>query len=184
MKIIATKLDGVYVIEPAVHEDGRGKFVKIFHHDTFLKNGLPIEFAESSYSVSAKNVIRGMHFQAPPRDHGKLIYVTSGAILDVALDVRKGSPTYGEYESVELSGENHRAIYIPSGFAHGFLSLRDNSCLTYMQTTMYSPESEAGIRFDSFGMDWSVSNPIVSDRDQDLPPLEEFETPFVYNNKA
>lgn len=180
MKITKTKLDGVYIIEPHFFQDERGSLVKTFHKDTFIKNKMDFNFEESYYSISKKNVLRGMHFQAPPKDYAKLVYITNGTILDVVLDIRKGSPTYGEYISIELSGENHKMIYIPTGFAHGFLSLKDNSCTTYLQTTIYSPENDSGIRIDSFGMKWNVKNPIISKRDQSFPILEKCEPPFIY----
>jgi dTDP-4-dehydrorhamnose 3,5-epimerase len=180
MNIIKTELDGVLIIEPQVFKDERGEFVKIFHKDTFAENGMASDFAESFFSVSQKNVIRGMHFQIPPEDHAKLVYATAGKILDVVLDIRKGSPAYGKFISVELSGENHKMVYIPSGFAHGFLSLADDSCMTYLQSTMHAKECDAGIRLDSFGMDWGVSKPIISQRDRNFPELADFNSPFIY----
>ncbi len=121
-----------------------------------------------------------MHFQIPPAAHVKLVYVTSGIILDVVLDIRKGSPTYGKYISAELSEKNRKMMYIPIGCAHGFLSLKNNSCVIYLQTTMYSKDNDAGIHIDSFGMDWGVSSPIMSTRDQAFPALQEFKTPFKF----
>lgn len=180
MKIIKTKLDGVYVIEPNVFQDKRGKFVKTFSKNTFIKYGMDSNFEENFYSVSNKNVLRGMHFQAPPKEHSKLIYAASGAILDVVLDIKRESPTYGQYISIELSDKNHKMVYIPIGFAHGFLSFADNSCAIYLQTTMHSPEHDSGIRIDSFGMQWNIKNPIISKRDQNFPTLEKFKTPFTY----
>jgi len=179
MKITKTKLNGVYIIEPEVFRDERGLLTKPFHKDTFTQHGMDFNFEESFYSISKKGVARGMHFQIPPKDHSKLVYVPNGAILDVILDLRKGSPTYGKHVSVELSDLNHKMIYIPTGCAHGFLSLKDNSCTTYLQSTMRSAEHEGGIRIDSFGMDWPVTKPIISTRDQSFPTLKEFKTPFT-----
>ncbi len=170
------------IIEPNVFTDERGTFVKPYHKETFEKAGLSPHFEESVYSISHKDVIRGMHFQTPPQDHAKLVYVPHGAILDVILDIRKGSPTYGQFESVELSDENYRMVYIPKGFAHGFISLKDNSCTTYLQSTMRSAEHEAGIHINSFGMEWGVENPILSKRDKEFPALETFDTPFIYKS--
>lgn len=180
MKIFKTKLDSVYIVEPNVFPDERGELVKTFPKDTFIENKMDYAFVESYYSVSHKNVIRGMHFQVPPADHTKLVYVTNGAILDVILDIRAGSPTYGQHISVELSGKNHKMVYIPSGFAHGFLSLEDNSCVTYLQTSIHSPEHDQGIKADSFGMSWGVKNPTLSKRDQGFPSLAQFKTPFIF----
>ena len=183
MNIVETKLDGVCIIEPKVFEDERGQFIKVFNQALFEQEGLPFTPAESYYSISKKNVIRGMHFQIPPADHIKLVYVTEGAILDVVLDLRKGSPTYGEYITLELTDQNRAMAYIPSGFAHGFLSLQDNTRVTYLQSTGYSPEHDSGIRMDSFGMKWGVSEPIWSKRDREFPLFTGFQTPFMYRKK-
>lgn len=179
MKIIKTKLAGAYIIEPNVFEDERGQFIKIFHKNTFIEHGLDFNFEESFYSISAKNVMRGMHFQIPPKEHTKLVYVTNGAVLDAILDIRKKSPTYGEYLSIELSATNHKLLYIPIGFAHGFLSLENDSCMTYLQTTMYNKECDSGIKIDSFGMDWGKDKKNISERDKNFPALKEFKTPFI-----
>jgi dTDP-4-dehydrorhamnose 3,5-epimerase len=178
MKILETNLKGLFIIEPDAFSDARGAFTKTFHKATFAEAGMETSFDESFYSLSKKGVIRGMHFQIPPEDHAKLVYVPAGEILDVAVDLRRDSPTYGQRESAILSAENHKMIYIPKGFAHGFLALRDDSCTVYLQSTMRSAEHESGIRYDSFGMDWGVSDPITSDRDQKFPALPEFKTPF------
>lgn len=180
MNIIPTKFDGVYIIEPKNFQDERGSFVKIFHQDSWLEQRLRFELAESYYSVSRKNVIRGMHFQIPPTDHTKLVYVTNGTILDVVLDIRASSPSYGQSISLEVSAVNHKIMYIPPGFAHGFLALTDNACVTYLQTTMHSPDYDQGVRFDSFGFDWGVAHPIMSSRDQSFPKLSDFTSPFIY----
>ncbi|MBI3631987.1 MAG: dTDP-4-dehydrorhamnose 3,5-epimerase family protein [Candidatus Vogelbacteria bacterium] len=183
MKITQTKLDGVLILNPDVFSDERGIFVKPFHKDTFIESGMSGVFEESFYSISNKDVIRGMHFQTPPQDHSKLIYVLSGAITDLILDLRIGSPTYGDFVSVELSVKNHTMVYIPTGFAHGFLSLEDNSCTVYMQSTMRSASHEGGISTDSFGMNWGVTNPIRSARDKTFPSLKDFKSPFIYTTK-
>lgn len=180
MKTTPTQLPGVIIIEPQVFSDARGSFIKPFHKQTFKELGFEHDFQENFYSLSKKNVIRGMHFQTPPQDHAKLIYVPRGEILDVIVDLRNGSPTYGQHASVILSAENHKMVYIPKGCAHGFLSLQDDSCTTYLQSTMRSAEHEGGIRYDSFGFDWGVSNPITSERDTQFPTLAEFKSPFVY----
>ena len=180
MKFVKTDLKGIYIIEPKVFEDNRGQFVKIFHKQTFRGKGLSCDFKESFYSTSRKDVIRGMHFQVPPQDHAKLVYVTSGRILDVVLDIRKNSPTYGKYVPVELSDVNKKSIYIPVGFAHGFCVLSEEATVVYMQTTMHSPEHDAGIRWDSFGMEWGIKNPILSERDKNFSELEEFDSSFAY----
>lgn len=181
MNSIPTQLPGVYIIEPKASRDERGEFVKVFHQDTFLQQHFATHFVESYYSTSKKDVIRGMHFQIPPQDHAKLVYVTAGMILDVILDIRKGSSTYGQYITVELSEQNRQLVYIPQGCAHGFLSLKDDTCVTYMQTSMYSPEHDRGIKFDSFGMTWNVEKPIMSQRDVAFPSFTEFTSPFTFD---
>lgn len=180
MKITETLLAGVYIIEPDVFHDERGDFVKLFQKETFLDSKLECDFIESYYSISKKNVIRGMHFQTPPADHTKLVYVTSGKIMDVVVDIRAGSPSYGTYASTELSSENHKLLYIPSGFAHGFRSLQKNSCVVYSQTSKHALENDKGINIYSFGMDWGIKKPIVSARDQAFPNLNDFKSPFIY----
>lgn len=180
MKFLKTELRGVYVIEPRVFQDDRGLFIKIFHEQTFKESGLSCDFKEVFYSTSMKDVIRGMHFQIPPQDHAKLVYVVSGKIFDVVLDIRKNSPTFGKCLSVELSDDNKKSIYIPSGFAHGFCVLSDEATVIYMQTTMHSPEHDSGIRWDSFGMEWGIKNPILSQRDKNFPELKKFDSPFTH----
>ncbi len=178
MKLIPTNLDGVFLLEPKVFTDERGTFIKSFHKDTLENLGLDAGFKESFYSISHKDVIRGMHFQSPPHEHSKLIYVSKGRVLDVVLDIRENSPTFGKFSYAELSDKNNLMVYIKPGFAHGFLSLEDDTCVCYFHTSMHSPEHDLGVRFDSFGMDWKVTDPIVSTRDAAFPTLEEFITPF------
>lgn len=179
MKIIETNLGGVHVIELDIFEDDRGHLVKPFNKNYFTENGLTSDFEENYYSISNKNVIRGMHFQTNESNHAKLVYVTRGSILDVVLDLRKSSMTYGKYFSIELSGENGKAIYLPRGCAHGFLSLEDNTCTVYLQEKERSVERENGIHFNSFGVNWGVESPIVSKRDQELQDLNDFDSPFL-----
>lgn len=182
MNIINTPIDGLKILEPKVFQDLRGRFVKTFNNDFFKENGLNIEIKESYYSISHKDVIRGMHFQIPPYDHIKLVYVANGAIIDVVLDIRKGSPTYKKFFKIELSADNGKVLIISKGLAHGFKSLQDNTNVTYMQTTCYSQEYDRGIRFDSFGFDWQIENPKVSDRDLSFQTLDEFDSPFIFGD--
>ncbi len=181
MKLLETGLDGVFLVETDPLPDERGWFIKTFHFDTFANSGISPTFKESYYSISAKNVIRGMHFQVPPQEHSKLVYVTSGSIIDVIVDIRKKSPTFGKYVLINLSSENRNAVYIEQGFAHGFASLEHGTCVTYLQTTSYSPMHDRGIRFDSFGMNWEIEHPIISSRDSGFPRLDDFASPFIYN---
>ena len=179
MEFVKTEIEGLYLIKPRILGDSRGKFVKTFHADSFKEYGLKYDFKESYYSTSQKNVLRGMHFQTPPKDHEKMVYVTHGAILDVVVDIRKGSVTYGKHVSQTLTAKNGYIFYIPRGCAHGFLSLEDDSNVTYMQTSMYAPNNDGGINPQSIGFDWGIDNPITSDRDLTFDNLEDFNTPFV-----
>jgi dTDP-4-dehydrorhamnose 3,5-epimerase len=165
MDIISTNLDGVFEIQNRKFEDQRGLFVKTFHEDVFRDKGLETSFKESFYSVSKKGVLRGMHFQLPPDDHAKLVFVTDGEILDVAVDIRKDSSTFGQYFSTKLSSGNAKSLYMSKGFAHGFLTLSESATVVYMTTTVHTPKSDAGIRWDSFGFNWGVTNPVISERD-------------------
>jgi len=173
MEFIKTKFDGLFEIKNDEFKDCRGSFVKTFHENTFHNHGLEIDFKEGFYSVSNKNVLRGMHYQIPPSDHNKLVYVTDGAILDVALDIRKDSKTYGKYFSTELSNVNKKSLYMGKGFAHGFLTLSDMATVMYLTSTVHSPECDKGILWSSFGFEWPVDDPIMSERDKSFVPLIE-----------
>jgi dTDP-4-dehydrorhamnose 3,5-epimerase/CDP-3, 6-dideoxy-D-glycero-D-glycero-4-hexulose-5-epimerase len=179
MKIVDTPIKGLKILEPKIFEDIRGKFIKTFNAEFFKENNLNIDIKETYYSISHKDVIRGMHFQTPPYDHIKLVYVPYGSILDVVLDIRKDSSTYGKSFSINLSSENGKILIIPKGLAHGFKSLEDNTNVTYMQTTIYAPNNDGGIKYDTFGFDWDCSNPKLSDRDLSFESFDEYITPFV-----
>jgi len=168
MEIENTFIEDLKLIHLKEFKDIRGSFIKIHNRDYFMENGLETNFKESYYSISHKNVIRGMHFQIPPAEHTKLVFVNHGAIIDVVLDIRRNSNTYGKFFSCKMS-KNTTLLYIPIGCAHGFLSLEDNSIVSYFQTSVYNRECDKGIRYDSFGMDWGIVNPIVSERDLILP---------------
>lgn len=182
MKLLDTEIFGLKIIEPNIFEDNRGKFIKIYNDDFFKEFGLDVKIKESYYSISQKNVIRGMHFQLPPYDHKKIVYVPFGKILDVVLDIRKDSPTYGKVFSTELSSENGKILFIPSGMAHGFKSLEDNTNVSYMQTTMYSFSHDSGIKYDSFNFNWDCKNVIISQRDLTFCSFKEFDSPFRLSN--
>lgn len=173
-----TNLDQVFEIQLAFSEDNRGSFSKIFQKSIFLETGIDFKLEESYFSVSAKNVIRGMHFQLPPHQHQKIVFCPQGAILDVALDLRRQSPTYGKYYQTILSAENHRALVIPVGCAHGFKSLEDGSITAYFVSSEYCKEADTGILWNSFGLDWHCPNPMMSTRDQTFLPLTDFSSPF------
>jgi dTDP-4-dehydrorhamnose 3,5-epimerase len=173
-----TALPGVFEIELFHLRDDRGVFVKTFHRNTLMNAGFESDFAESFYSVNNKNVLRGMHFQYPPDDHAKIVYCTHGRLLDVVVDIRTDSPTYGKYITAELSGDNFKGMYLPRGTAHGFLTLEDNTCMVYLTSTIHSPKNDSGILWNSFGFDWPVKFPIHSERDLNFLPLSKLDSPF------
>jgi dTDP-4-dehydrorhamnose 3,5-epimerase len=178
MNLVSEPLPGLKVIEPFIHRDSRGDFVKPFHGEQLAEFGIHIDIKEEFFSTSAKNVLRGLHFQMPPYEHQKLVYCISGSVLDVALDLRKGS-TYGKAVGVELSSENHFVLSIPTGFAHGFLSLSDQACLVHKTDAVHACNHEAGILWNSFGFEWPVKVPYLSERDQKFPSLKDFKSPFA-----
>ncbi|MFA6618318.1 MAG: dTDP-4-dehydrorhamnose 3,5-epimerase [Candidatus Neomarinimicrobiota bacterium] len=178
MKIIKTLFDSVQCIELPRFDDERGSFIKCYDDASFKNAGISSCFKESYFSISKKNVIRGMHFQLPPKDHEKLVCVTLGAVKDVILDIRRESPTYGEVRDVVLSAENHLALYIPRGFAHGFMSLEDHTIMNYLVATVHSPQHDMAIRWDTIHYNWNNDSPIMSNRDIKALPLSDFKSPF------
>lgn len=180
MKINKTKIPGVFILEPHVFTDERGTLIEAFREDIFLELGLVYSFKQSLCSINKKDVVRGMHFQVPPKSQVKIVYATRGAVTDVVLDLRKGSPTYGQHIKVELSEKNHQMVYIPSGCAHGFCSLEEDSTIIYLQDIPRSVDHERGVNLESFGMDWEIEKPIISKKDQGLPSFEEYDSPFLY----
>lgn len=174
MKLIETELKGVFIIENFYSLDERGSFTKIYQKVFFEKSGLCNDFEESFYSISKNNVIRGMHFQLPPHDHDKLVHVAKGEVIDVVLDLRKNSETFGNSISLVLNDKNLRSLYIPKGLAHGFRSMSDDTIMIYNVSTIYNNEADFGVHFDSFNFNWELSEPIVSERDKLLISFEEF----------
>lgn len=172
-------LPGAMVLQPRVFKDLRGTFVKTFHSDLFAELGISFSPQEEFFSISRKGVLRGMHFQLPPHDHHKLVYCVKGEVLDVIVDLRRSSPRFGQSASVALSEENQHVFFIPKGFAHGFLSLTDDSVMVYKTDHVYAPSSDTGVRWDSIGFDWPEPAPALSDRDLAFPPLEEFDSPWT-----
>ena len=165
MQISPLSLQDACLVKLFRQEDNRGIFFKPFHFSSLQQAGIDFDAKESICSVSKKDVVRGMHFQKEPYAQAKLVYCPHGAILDVILDMRLQSPTYGKFEAVELSAKNGHALYIPEGFAHGFLALTDDAITSYIMTKEYHPESDQGILWNSFGFKWPVENPIISARD-------------------
>lgn len=179
MNVLSEPFAGTYLVTPKVFSDHRGHFVKTFHAEAFAKLGFQFQLAEEFYSVSYKHVLRGMHLQLPPHDHAKIIYCIHGKVLDVLLDLRRSSSTYGQFTSAELSAENRYQYLIPKGVAHGFISLTDKSIILYNTSAVHSTIHDAGVRWDSFGFDWRLSaEPTISLRDVSLPALEDFRSPF------
>ena len=182
MKKIETELKGVYIIEPQVFGDHRGYFMETYSTNKFSAIGIDAVFVQDNQSYTAmKGTLRGIHFQNSPYAQSKLVRVTKGAVLDVAVDLRKGSPTYKQWVAVELSEENKRMLFIPRGFGHGFLTLTDNVEFCYKVDNLYSKECDRGIRFDdpTIGVEWGIENPILSEKDSKAPMLEDSDCNFV-----
>lgn len=180
MEVIKTKIEGLLIINPKVFADARGYFFESYNETVFKQNGIEANFVQDNQSLSNTGVLRGLHFQAPPFDQGKLVRVINGAVLDVAVDIRKNSSTYGEYVAMELTEENKTMFYIPPGFAHGFLTLRDNTIFSYKCTNVYNKASEGCILWNDkdININWKISNPILSEKDLVGTPLKEFTSPF------
>ncbi|MBX2907012.1 MAG: dTDP-4-dehydrorhamnose 3,5-epimerase family protein [Taibaiella sp.] len=171
-------LNGAKLISLPASSDLRGNFIKTFHESSFAKAGIEFTLRESYYSFSHKDVIRGMHFQLPPHDHSKIVFCPVGRIMDVIVDLRRSSPTYGQHYASELSADNHKAYFIPEGFAHGFKALTENAMTYYLVSTEYNGAHDTGISYDSIGYDWQVSAPILSARDLSFGSLADFRSPF------
>ena len=183
MEVKKTAIEGVYIIEPRVFEDARGYFFESFSQREFDEKIGPVTFVQDNESKSSYGVMRGLHFQCPPFTQSKLVRCVKGAVLDVAVDIRKGSPTYGQHVAVELTEENHLQFFIPKGFAHGFSVLSETAVFQYKCDEFYHPEADGGIRIldDSLGIDWRIptDHAILSEKDTKHPLLKDFESPFV-----
>lgn len=171
---LETKLDGLVLVEPDVHGDERGFFVETFSVDAWREMGIGTEFVQHNHSRSAKGTLRGLHFQTSP-GQAKLVRCPRGAIFDAAVDLRQGSPTYGQWEGYVLDDVVHRQLFVPVGFAHGFAVLSDLADVTYLVSSLYDPETEAGIRWNDpeVGVEWPVEEPLLSQRDVEAPLLSE-----------
>lgn len=176
-------LAGVIIVEPQVHGDTRGWFLESYSERDFRNAGIPSVFIQDNHSYSARRgTLRGLHFQAPPMAQSKLVRCTRGAILDVAVDIRKGSPNYLKWVKVELSSDNHRQLFIPKGFAHGFAALTDDVEIQYKVDEYYSAECDRSIRFDDpeIGVEWGVEDPVLSEKDRLAPRIRDLGTLFEY----
>ena len=181
MEIIKTSIEGLLIIKPDVFKDERGYFFESYNKERFAKEGLTMDFVQDNESKSSKGVLRGLHFQKPPYAQGKLVRVVKGSVMDVAVDLRKGSPTYGKWESVVLSEDNKLQFWIPEGFAHGFVTLEDDTVFNYKCTNIYNKESEGSLLWNDpdINIDWNIENPILSEKDKVSPLFKNFETPFI-----
>ena len=185
MDIIKTAIDGVLILKPRVFTDARGYFFESFNkRDFFQATGMQIDFVQDNESASTRGVLRGLHFQRPPHTQAKLVRCVSGRVLDVAVDIRKGSPTFGEHVAVELTGENHLQFFVPRGFAHGFAVLSDYAVFQYKCDNYYAPQADAGISIldPDLGIDWKmdIAEAILSEKDTLHPLLCEFDSPFEF----
>jgi len=183
MKVEKTALEGVLIIEPDVFADDRGFFMETFQEERYREAlGVTEHFVQDNVNFSKKGVLRGLHYQAPPFGQGKLVQVLRGAVLDVALDVRFGSPTFGHHVTTELSGENHRQFWIPAGFAHGFLVLEDDTLFSYKCTNVYSKEHDRGVLWSdpALAIKWGEESPIVSEKDQRHPLLADVAEDYTF----
>lgn len=183
MEILKCKLPGVRIIKPLLFQDDRGFFMESYNQEIFSRQGLTTAFVQDNHSLSVgKGVLRGLHYQLEPMAQSKLVRVTAGSILDVVVDIRKNSPSYGQWEAFELSAENKYQLLIPKGFAHGFCTLEFNTEVQYKVDAYYSPELDRGIAWDdpAIGIDWPVKQPILSDKDARHPLLEEAENNFYF----
>ena len=182
MQVIKTAIEGVVIIEPKVFKDARGYFFESFSQREFEDKVRKINFVQDNESMSCYGVMRGLHFQCPPYSQSKLVRCVRGKVLDVAVDIRKGSPTFGQHVAVELSEENHRQFFIPRGFAHGFSVLSETAVFQYKCDNFYHPEADGGINIldDSLGIDWQIPNDhaILSEKDTKHPVLKDFDSPF------
>ncbi len=176
MKITETPIQGVLIIEPKIYSDQRGSFFESFNENILKNVGINESFVQDNQSVSKKSVIRGLHFQHPPYAQGKLVRVLKGSVLDVIVDIRKESKTYGRHLALEINDRNNLQIWIPAGLAHGFSVLEDDSVFFYKVTNYYNPLSESGIVYNdiSLNIDWKVKDPIVSEKDLVLPTFKEY----------
>tara|TARA_R110000824_G_C14942416_1_gene649999 strand:- start:86 stop:628 length:543 start_codon:yes stop_codon:yes gene_type:complete len=178
MKLLRTPIDGLLIVKPKIFGDDRGYFFESWNKTLFKEKGLDLNFVQDNQSLSQKGVLRGLHFQNPPLEQGKLVRVIRGSVLDVAVDMRKTSQTYGKHYSINLSGENNISFWIPPGFAHGFVTLEDNTIFTYKCTALYNKQSEGSIIWndEDLKIDWGITNPIVSEKDQESLRFCELES--------
>ena len=180
MQIEKTSIEGLWIIRPKVFIDGRGYFYESWNKKLFAEAGIPNEFVQDNQSLSQKGVLRGLHFQCPPHAQSKLVRVISGAVLDIAVDIRKNSPTYGKHFAIELSAENKILFFIPEGFAHGFLTLADDTIFAYKCAGYYNKSAEDTLLWNDkdLNIDWGTTTPLLSPKDIDGKTFKNFASPF------
>jgi dTDP-4-dehydrorhamnose 3,5-epimerase len=183
------KIPDLIVLEPARHSDERGFFSEIYNRDHIQNAGISLDIVQENFSLSAQqHTVRGLHFQLPPLAQGKLVQVVSGSILDVAVDIRQGSPWFGQHISIELSASNWQQLWVPAGFAHGFCTLEDDTAVIYKVSAPYSAEHDSGIQWNDpdLGIDWPANetDALLSAKDQQLKPLAEIDSPFKYEDQS
>lgn len=180
MEVSKIFIEGPLIIQPKIFYDDRGYFYESYNKDAFSKAGIAPEFVQDNQSLSQKGALRGLHFQAPPYEQGKLVRVIKGAVYDVIVDIRKNSPTYGRHYGIELTGENFTMFWVPPGFAHGFHTLENDTVFAYKCTNVYNKASEGGIRWDdvTLAISWNAENPVVSEKDKVLPAFNDLQSPF------
>lgn len=183
MQVQDTALEGVKILTPARHGDARGFFSESWNRARMVEAGLDIDFVQDNHSLSAQvDTVRGLHFQAPPHAQTKLVRCGRGVLFDVAVDIRRGSPTYGHWIGVELSFENGKQLLVPAGFAHGFVTRSPDTEIIYKCSDYYAPDSDRGVHWDSCGVDWGLSGaPVLSDKDASAPRFADFDSPFIYD---
>lgn len=180
MQVIPTEIPDLYIIQPKVFEDERGYFFESYNKKILSEAGLHLNFVQDNQSLSQKGVLRGLHLQNPPYAQGKLVNVIKGAVLDVAVDIRKGSPTYGKHIAIELNEDNKTMFWIPEGFAHGFLTLQDNTIFTYKCTNTYNKSSEQSIIWNDkdLNINWGINDPVLSEKDKTAASFRDFKSLF------
>jgi len=181
MRIIPGEIEGLFIIEPEIHGDNRGYFFESFHHKKFTEAiGYEITFVQDNESLSSKGILRGLHLQSPPFGQSKLVRVIQGSVLDVAVDIRKNSKTFGKYQMIELTASNKKQFFIPEGFAHGFLTIEDNTVFQYKCSNYYNPKNELGIIWNDsqLNINWPKIDITTSEKDKNLPLFTEFKTPY------
>jgi len=184
MKFLKTAIPDVFIIEPSVFGDNRGYFLESFNLEEFEQNVCPIKFVQDNESKSTKGVLRGLHFQTPPFHQAKLVRCIEGRVMDVAVDIRKGSPTYGAHVAIELSGENKKQLFVPRGFAHGFSVLSETAVFAYKVDNTYAPEYDAGIKYDDkdLNINWGLAEEVVqlSEKEKNLSCFKDLNSPFEF----